>query len=246
VIVRKLKSALKPQTASLFLKAVAFALLAGLVTYSRSPWWIAALLVWAVHLYLVHVRGRTPSLSWTFWSFVAVSVVISRTSMLGSLNVPLYVALGVVLYLMLGTTALRFENFRVWGSVAYYLLVFAAVALLIQASPWNRAWWAIPATFAFFFLTGREYIQLMTGVFSRRLSIFRLIIALMATQIVWAASLLSVGFLSAAALVLVFVMGVFNLQMRYFAGLLDRRNLLKDTAFFGAFLVLTAVLLLVL
>jgi len=240
MLAKRLKSALRLQIASLFLKSVLFALLLGLVNYSESLWWIGALGVYGIYLYWSSIRPGAYRLGFSFTLFYILSFILAGTLQLGSYTFLVFVACGGLLFLLLGVCGVYFKNLERSFAVFFYTLVFLCLSWATHAFIVG-SWWAIIALFFFILILWREYIRVVMGTFNRRFALFGLVLSLIMCEAVVVFSVLSSGFLIASALALVLFVSLSDGALDYFSGKILARSLLERgilLALFSALLFL--------
>lgn len=240
MLARKLKLVLRPQTGSLFLKAALFAVLLGLVQYAHT-WWLA-LAAYAVFLYATHFRNQHSTLLVTYALFFVITGVIAGSLAASWLSVVAFILMGAMLFILLGVRTLWFKETRMPISIFFYLTSFIATAYLLAGMWQPGSWWRVPALFVVFYFLLKEHMRFVIGSFNHRYRLYAVAIAFIATQAALVASLLSVGYLNTASLVLILLIAMVDGGINFLTGGLNKKSLQETAAFVGVFTLVVLVL----
>lgn len=242
-MVKKLGLVLKRPLLLLSLEALVGVALVQWTNISRS-WFVAFLFIsYALWLYTARaVEGAVP-LGVLYVVFIGITICVAFVLPAGLSNAVIFLFLGFLLWVVVAVRRLLFATHaRQMLGIFFYFVVFLVSAYASAASP-SGAWWAtFLFLFLFFFLTVREYVRMVLADHSSRITLFSLVIGLLCAQLLWVLSLLSVGFLNVASLVLVFLIVALDLSGHFFAGTLSRRTLLNSVGFLSFFVLLIVVL----
>jgi len=245
MFVKKLKSVFSPQIASLSLSATIFVLLLGLLSSSRLWLWVVAYVGYALYVYVRYIQRAKTGAGGTFLFFFGAAFLIARTLQIEYVGIPIFLFLGALLFFFLGSFTLHVANPKLASSTFYYFFIFVFFATVLRSAAFPISWWRLALLFIFLWVVIGDYIRFLSDGFDARKRIFVLIIALLGTQVGWVASFLSLGFLHAASLTLVFVITAMDLVVHFFSGTLNVHTLKKDLIFFGGFSLLILFLPLV-
>lgn len=242
-MVKKLGLVLKRPLLLLSLEALVGVALVQWTNISRS-WFVAFLFVcYAWWLYTARaVEGAVP-LGVLYAVFIGITICVAFVLPAGFSNAVIFLFFGFLLWVVVAVRRLLFATHaRQMLGIFFYFVVFLVSAYASATSP-SGAWWAtFPFLFLFFFLTVREYVRMVLADHSSRITLFSLVIGLLCAQLLWVLSLLSVGFLNVASLVLVFLIVALDLSGYFFAGTLSRRTLFNSVGFLSFFVLLIVVL----
>jgi hypothetical protein len=236
--IRKLKSALKSQTALLSVNAAIFGSLLALTGNSHSYWWGFLYVGYASYAYLRFLKSGASKPVSLFVIFISLALAAALAAGNGASLAVIVLAASALLFVFLGGQTLFFSNFRAALSVFYHSVMFGVAAYFASIAPFELWWGSIPLLFLVFYVSTGDYIKAETSGYDRRKKIYALIFSLIASQCVWLASLLPFGFLNAGALLIVFSITVNDLFLAHLFGKLGRKTLLRNLAFFGIFTVL--------
>ncbi len=237
----KFTSYLKPPILSLFLKAAVFAVLLDIVRIVPGVWSVLLVVIYAAYLYASRIRGgaHIPVL---YWSYIVLALMAVMAVPFGPGAAAVIVFFSALLFLVLGSSLLRFAHNDTAFSVFFYFLLFGVCVYAASLS--------IPATFIaaplvlffiFYFFT-KEYMVHAYGEWNARLRVSGIVISFLAAQVLWGSSLLSIGFLNAAALTIVFFITFLDMLIHAYTGALTRQVAYRNAALFaGCVLALVVV-----
>lgn len=245
MFVKKLKSVFSPQIASLSLSVALFVVLLGLLSFSRLWLWVVAYVGYVVYMYVRYMRRAKTDVTRTFLFFSGTAFIIARTLEIGNIGIPAFLFLGALLFFFLGSATLHLANPKLSSSTFYYFFIFVFFAMVLWSATFPISWWKLTLLFVFLWVVISDYVRFLSDGFDARKRIFVIVTALLGTQVGWIASFLSLGFLHAASLTLVFVITAMDLMIHFFSGTLQAHTLKKDLVFFGGFSLLILFLPLV-
>lgn len=231
--VKKLRLDLRAPTTFLFLKVFVFGGLLLILSLVHSFWWQAAFGGYVVFLFLNFFGDKKLRICFLLFSLLSVLAVGLLTGSFWS--VFLIIFLSFLLFLLLGVKILVFSQIKSVLGIFFYFLVF--LLLVVFSGNWFSANFPLKTVvfFFLFYLVLKEYSSFVLGVFDGRKKIYLLAVSFLTAQLLWTTSLLSVGFLNAASLVLVFLIASLDVLFHHFLGELNFRVALKNIVFFGFF-----------
>lgn len=229
--IKKLKLALKSQTALLSVNAAAFGILVLIAGTSRLVFWALIYLAYAAYLRLKFSRNEELKPNILFASFIVLS--LSSVWISESGIVAFFIALisAILTFIFLGSQLFYFSNSKSALSVFYQSVIFGIAAYFASVAPFDVWWGAVPLIFYAIYGCTRDYLKLETGGFDRRKKVYSLVFAFLAVQCMWIVSLLPFGFLNAGAVVLIFSITSTDLFLHHSLGKLTKNNIVRNLSF---------------
>lgn len=230
--VRKFTSSLKLPTLSLLLNTLIFALTLDILRGGASVWSILLIVAYAVYVYVTRMNSsiRIPAL---YGALIASAII-------GVAAVPWGIGAGVVIaffsvlfFLVVGVASLQFIHPKMALSVFFYLVLFA---ICVYASSYSIPVASILTPLVLYvvlYALTKEYVRFMQGAWNARLRVFSVGLSLLTAEVLWAGSLISIGFLNVAALTLVFFITFLDTMMQVYDGSLTKQVVYKNAALFG-------------
>lgn len=239
-------NALKSASKNLALQSAGkTAILLSVIFLVDNFWWSAAL--FAITAFYFFWRGVASDISlWhSFFVFLAV-VLISRWLIVqnGFFTIIIILA-GLLFFVILGIKNLLFlKRSLFYHFLNNFLFLLSFFIFFLLANPdffWLKYLAVILAVYFLFkeyFLLLPEFSEekaLIMPISSRKAALFSLCLAFLTAQILWANSLLPIGFLNSSASMMVAILIFKDLSANYFIGLLDKRLVLKNITIFIIF-----------
>ena len=244
-MVERLKSVSRTLNWQLLASALVFGVLLGLINSLSSWWWVLVYCLYAFYIYFYFFRVESGKFFFSFIFFLFISLRLVSDISFGFYDFFIIIFLSALFYILAGLKSLHFHNARLFSGIFYYFLVFLGSAYLIFLSFNFSFWWKIILAFLFYYLVSRDYLIMFFGAFDKRKRIFSLVFSLASVELLWLGSFLSIGFLNAASLVLIFWTVALDLSYHLFSGSLSQKIIIRDTLIFSVFSFLSILLPLV-
>lgn len=228
-MVEKLRSVWKIVQLRLILKSFIFA---GLLFWIRASGSGALpVLVFVLMGFILYFRNHTQNNLENIYSFTALLLV----SMLGIglLSHFQFVLLAVIFfsaifYLILGIKEFSFVRRYEWNSVKNILLIFSIFLVYFMSGAYSFFYLKYLALFIVTFLLLKEWLFWLEPNFPKRYNLIAFVISFLVLQIVWAVSILPLGFLNSASLMAAIVYIMFDSCTDYFKGALTGKQIAKN------------------
>lgn len=224
MIAKRLKLHLNHQIVSLLINSVLWGGVLGIVHTTQNVWWWVVYCGICFYIYIKFLRGTIGGF-WMFASCSAASIGIAVSVPAGAMAVLSIAAMTVIMAMCLGSLSLTIQQHETALSIAYYFIVFEVVSLVLYHAMPPRWIGGILLLIIFFYFTTKEYIANIRHESTIRTKSIAIIIALLTSQVTWVVSLLSLGVLNEASLVLVFFITILDAVMHYLSGTLTRKTL---------------------
>ena len=228
---KKLRYLLKNPLSSLAVKAAIFGSFLALVKigdFGLAP--ILFFLLSAGFLYSQPIFNSFALLS-SFGVLTVLSLIGAKTIDGLFIFVIADIFFSFLFYLILGLKNLAFISRGQWYSALNLFLFYATFVIFFLS---DRGGYFIPKSLVVFFaafLLFREFVKFSAPEFKRR-NLIAWVLALVIFEAVWAVSLLPLGFLNSANLMILPVFILSDLTSRYARGSLSRRAILVDVSIF--------------
>ena len=239
-------NALKSASKNLILQSAGkTAVLLAILFLIDNFWWSAALFMAAAFYFYWHGAASDIKLLRSFFIFLGI-VIISRWLIVQNLffgivlvlaSLSFFVILGIKNFLFLK----RSLFYRILNN---FLFLLAFLTFFFLANPdffWLK-YLAVAAAmyclFKEFFLLFPEFFEekiLIMPISPKKAALFSLCLAFLASQFLWANSLLPIGFLNSSASMMVIILIFKDLSANYLIGSLDKRLVLKNITIFVIF-----------
>ena len=232
------------------------AVLLSVIFFIDNFWWSAALFIlFAFYFYRRGVTGDI-SLSHSFFVFLGI-VLVSRWFI--PLEAPLLTGFivqnwffgmiiilsGLSFFIILGLKNLLFlKRSLFYHFLNNFLFLSAFLIFFFLANP-DFFWLKYLAIIAAMYCLFKEFLlllpkfseekSLIMPISKKKAALFALCLAFLASQLLWANSLLPIGFLNSSAIMMVIVLIFKDLTANYFIGLLNKRLVLKNITIFVIF-----------
>ncbi len=231
---KRLRYLLKVPIVSWSANSIVPAVLFALWRLNDSGIWLGVAILFGIALGLLNGQAFR-AYRWIYCGIWIVALVALSYATEATLIVALSIFFGVLLFMLLGVAQVRFRDPFKQLSICYFLLVFSAAGLFALQGPIEHMLGASLLMLLFLYLTGREYLTAEIGYFNSRTRAYLIALALVSSQVLWIASLISIGFLNIASLILVLHMVSMTSVVHHFNGMLTKRALAKDVLFFAGF-----------
>lgn len=228
-MVEKLRSVWKIVQLRLILKSFIFA---GLLFWIRASGFSALpVLVFVLMGFVLYFRNHTQNNLENIYSFTAL-ILVSIFS-IGLLSHFQFILLAVVFfsaifYLILGIKEFSFVRRYEWNSVKNVLLIFSIFLVYFMSGSYSFFYLKYLALFITTFLLLKEWLFWLEPNFPKRYNLIAFVISFLILQIVWAVSILPLGFLNSASLMAVIVYVMFDSCTDYFKGVLNGKQIAKN------------------
>ena len=232
-MVEKLKSVLKIAQLRLILKALIFGGLLLWVRVSEFTFW--PVLVFVLFNFVLYFRNQTKNISENFWSFV----VLVAASLYGVslLTHPEFLLLSVIFfsflfYVSLGIKEFILTNRYEWNYLKNLFLIYSIFLSYFLSDKYNFFTLKFMAVFICLFLVVREWLSWLYANFPKRYNLVAITFSFLTLQFLWAISLLPLGFINSATLIMViFYLGL-DFLFGHFRGLVNRKFIIKNSIIF--------------
>ncbi len=226
----KLKSVFRNPQSALAFKAVVFAaffFLAKLGGFSTAS--IALFLVSATVLYLRPIFRTFESVG-TFAVLLASAIIFCRTFIdpIDFLFAVIYFPL--LLYILVGIKDLILIRREAWKAFLNFALAYPALLIFFYYNQ-GSFWWKLPLLFAVLLFLSKDFLKTRIVFW---------LVAFLSIQVVWAADLLPIGFVSAANLSMLFYAATVSFCDQYLRNALGKKFILTLLSVFV--LLLMAIL----
>lgn len=237
-MLKKLNLVLRNPVLSLTFKAVTLSLLLLLIV--NHKWLLVIFIATAFYFYFSGVASSVAGGRQFLASFIALFAVsllaVNLSDVSGQWSVVISLFFGVLFFLILGVKNLSFVNRR---PIYHFLnnFLFLAVFIMFYASDKSR-FFAVKYLAAFFGIyllfyevltfIGRFEKENQAPFAASKLNLLSFGMAFSIFQLLWAVSLLPIGFLNAGALMLVFILIAKDLTFAHLNGNLSRTIILKN------------------
>jgi len=239
----RLKSVFKTSQLRLILKALVFA---GLLLWVKFSGFgiLPVLAFWVLNLAMYYrepEHGKTE----LFYSFAILLIVsIFGVSLLSHFEF-LLAAVAVfsfIFYLSLGIKGLVFVRRAEWNRIKDFLLLYSIFIGYFLSDKYD--WFYAKYLFVFIaaFFIASEFISWMDIGFPKRQRLAALVFAFLILQLLWAVSILPIGFINSATLMLAFSYLILNFSVSHFAGSINKNLIVKNSIIL--FFALVAILFL--
>jgi hypothetical protein len=228
-MVEKLRSVWKIVQLRLILKSFIFA---GLLFWIRASGFSAlSVLIFVLMGFVLYFRNHAQNNLENIYSFIAL-LLVSVLSV-GLLSHFQFILLAVIFfssifYLVLGIKEFSFVRRYEWNSVKNILLIFSIFLVYFMSGAYSFFYLKYLALFVATFLLLKEWLFWLEPNFPKRYNLIAFVISFLILQIVWAVSVLPLGFLNSASLMAVIVYIMFDSCTDYFKGALTGRQIAKN------------------
>ncbi len=231
--IKKLKSFLKSQTASLLVNVAVFTALINLATIG-SLFFTFLWIVDVLYLRAKFYKNEAIRPSVLFLTFCALSF-FGLWSVVGTVSIVVSLAIAVFLFFFLGAQTFYFSHSKTALAAFYYATMFGSASAFASLAPSDI--WLLPLILmgGIFYGINRDFLKIETGGIDFRKKIYAMVFAFIAAQLAWIASLLPIGFLNVGSLVLVFSIVSGDVAVGHFTGYLNKKTVIRHAVFFTAF-----------
>jgi len=237
-MVEKLRSVWKIVQLRLVLKSLIFA---GLLFWVKaSQFGALPILVFVAVGFVLYFRNHTQNNLENIYSFSALLLVsMFGVSLLGHAQfvLPAILFFSVLFYLVLGIKEFSFIRRYEWNFAKNILLIFSVFLVYFMSNNYAFFYLKYLALFVAILLLIKEWLFWLEPNFPKRYNLIALVLSFLVLQIVWAVSILPLGFLNSASLMTVFVYLMFDSCVHYFRGLLTREQISKNFIIFALSLI---------
>jgi len=225
----KLRSVWKIVQLQLILKSLIFA---GLLLWAKASQFsvLPVLLFVAVSL-ILYFRNHAQNNLENIYSFIALLLV----SMFGvgllshfQFVLPAILFFSVLFYLALGIKEFSFVRRYEWNSFKNIFLIFSVFLVYFMSNRYTFFHIKYLAVFVAIFLLIKEWLFWLEPNFPKRYNLAAFVISFIVLQILWAVSILPLGFLNSASLMAIAVYIIFDSCTGYFRGVLTKKQMIKN------------------
>ncbi len=229
-MVEKLKSVLKTAQSLLILKSFVFA---GLLFWIKtSGFTTLPIVVFVLYSFLFYFYHRIQSDFENFYSFlVLIGASLYGVGMLSHLEFLLLAILvfSFLFYIFLGIKEHAFTHRFEWNYTKNLLLVYSVFLLYFLSDKYILFEIKFLAVFLILFLVVREWLFWLYQVFPKRYNLAALVFSFLMFQILWAVSLLPLGFINSATfMIVIFYLGM-DFLINHFRGLVTKNLIIKNS-----------------
>lgn len=236
----RLRSVLKTTQLRLTLKTLIFG---GLLLWARlSNFGVLPILVFLGYVLLIYFRNHSQNNGENFYSYLFL--VLASLIGVGEVDhfqfiFPAAVFFSAIFYIALGIKELAFSRRDEWNFAKNILLFFAVFAAYFLSNKYD--WFLVKflLIFAVGFLMLEEWLGWLKENFPRRRKLVALVFSFLILQLLWAVSLLPLGFVNSAALMTIFVYLIFDFCANHFRGTITKKLIIKNSiVLFASFCVI--------
>jgi len=211
------------------LKSLIFA---GLLFWVKaSQFGALPVLVFVAIGFALYFRNHTQNNLENIYSFSALLLVsMFGVSLLSHAQfvLPAIIFFSVLFYLTIGIKEFSFVRRYEWNSAKNIFLVFSVFLVYFMSGNYSFFYLKYLALFVAIFLLVKEWLFWLEPVFPKRYNLAAFVLSFLALQLVWAVSILPLGFLNSASLMAVFVYLIFDSCADHFRGTLTRERIIKN------------------
>ena len=227
----KLRSVWRVVQLQLILKSLIFG---GLLLWVRTSQFsvLSILLFIGVSLFL-YFRNHTQNNLENIYSFLTLLLV----SMLGiallshvQFILPAIFLFSALFYLILGIKEFSFIHRYEWNVVKNIFLIYSLFLVYFMSNKYTFFYLKYLAVFAVIYFLIKEWLFWLEPNFPKRYNLIAFASSFLLLQIMWAISVLPLGFLNSACLMTLFVYITIDSCADYFRGVLTKKQIIKDLA----------------
>ena len=221
------------------------AILLSVIFFVNNFWWSAALFV--LFAFYFYRRGATGDINllYSFFVFLGI-IIISRWFIVQTWFFGIIIILsGLSFFVILGLKNLLFLKRSLFHHFLNNFLFLLAFLIFFFLDNPDFFWLKYLAIIAAMYCLFKEFLlllpefseekSLIMPISDKKAALFSLCLAFLASQLLWADSLLPIGFLNSSAIMIVIVLIFKDLTANYFIGLLNKRLVLKNITIFVIF-----------
>ncbi|MEK7463244.1 MAG: hypothetical protein AAB621_02695 [Patescibacteria group bacterium] len=245
-MVEKLKSVWRIVQLRLILKSLIFA---GLLLWVKtSQFGVLPVLIFVLTGFILYFRNHAQNNLENIYSFSAL--LLAAMFSIGLLShaqfiLPAIIFFSVLFYLILGIKEFSFIRRYEWNSVKNIFLIFSIFLVYFMSNKYTFFYLKYLAVFVVIFLLVKEWLFWLDSrsaggfgearpSFPKRYNFIAFVFSFLILQILWAVSILPLGFLNSASLMAVFVYIMFDSCADYFNGILTQKQIIKDLVILAA------------
>lgn len=228
-MVEKLRSVWKIVQLQLILKSLIFA---GLLLWVKaSQFSVLPVLIFIAAGSVLYFRNHPQNNLENIYSFLIL--LLAAMFSVGLLNhfqfiLPAIIFFSALFYLILGIKEFSFVRRYEWNSVKNILLIFSVFLAYFMSNRYVLFYPKYLAVFVAIFLLVREWLYWLEPNFPKRYNFIAFVFSFLVLQILWAVSILPLGFMNSASLMTLFVYIMFDSCADYFKGALTKKQIIKD------------------
>lgn len=228
-MVEKLKSVWRIVQLQLILKSLIFA---GLLLWVKtSQFGVLPILLFIAVGFVLYFRNHSRNNLENIYSFLTLLLVaMFGISLLSHYQfiLPAVFFFSVLFYLILGIKEFSFVRRYEWNSVKNILLIYSIFLIYFMSNKYTFFYLKYLAVFVAIFLLIKEWLFWLEPNFPKRYNLVAFVFSFLILQIIWAVSILPLGFLNSASLMTVFVYIIFDSCTDYFKGVLTKKQIIKN------------------
>lgn len=141
---------------------------------------------------------------------------------------PAIIFFTTLFYLILGIKEFSFVRRYEWNSAKNILLIYSVFLVYFMSNKYTFFYLKYLAVFIVLFILIKEWLFWLEPNFPKRYSLVAFIFSFMSLQLVWAVSILPLGFFNSASLMTLFVYILFDLCTDHFRGVLTKKQIIKN------------------
>ena len=228
-MVEKLRSVWRIVQLRLILKSLIFAAL--LFWVKTSQFGVLPILIFIAVGLVLYFRNHPQNNLENIYSFLALlSVSILSINLLGRAQfiLPAIIFFSFLFYLILGIKDFYFIRRYEWNSVKNIFLIFSIFLVYFMSNKYVFFYLDYLAVFIAMFFLIKEWIFWLEPNFPKRYNFVAFVFSFLILQILWAVSILPLGFLNSASLMAIFIYIMFDSCTDYFKGILTKKQIIKD------------------
>jgi len=228
-MVEKLRSVWRIVQLQLILKSFIFG---GLLLWVKtSEFGVLPVLIFIAAGLALYFRNHAQNNLENIYSLIALLLVAMFS--VGLLDHVQFILLAVIFfsilfYLILGIKEFSFVRRYEWNSVKNIFLIFSIFLVYFMSNKYTFFYLKYLAVFAIIFLLAKEWFFWLEPNFPKRYNFIAFVLSFVVLQILWAVSILPLGFLNSASLMTALVYIMLDSCADYFKGVLTKKQIIKN------------------
>ncbi|MHB9019343.1 MAG: hypothetical protein ACYC3G_00495 [Minisyncoccota bacterium] len=179
----------------------------------------------------MYFRNHAQNNLENIYSFLALLLAaVFSMGLLGHAQfiIPAIVFFAAIFYLILGIKEFSFIRRYEWNSIKNIILIYSIFLVYFMSNKYTFFYWKYLAIFAATFFLIKEWLFWLEPNFPKRYNLVSFVFSFIVLQIVWAVSVLPLGFLNSASLITLLIYIMFDSCTDYFKGILTQKQIIKD------------------
>ena len=225
----KLRLVLKTTQLQLILKTFAFA---GLLYWVKiSNFAIPVVILFSLLSFIFYFKTYHQNSFENIYSFLALLVIsLLMTNLLDHFEflMPAIIFFSFIFYLILAIKDFVLSYRYEWNYAKNLLLLYSVFIGYFLSDKYNLFFVKFLAVFVIVFFVIQEWFLWLGIDFPKRRRLISIVFSFLILQFVWAVSLLPLGFISSALLLLIFVYLMFSFCANHFKGTLNKKLIINN------------------